>query len=137
MKTVPETIGFLISTLSGAMSKLYTPMMDGKNHSEAMRELQICQRELTRHQSEILEKKQQWKIEQNFASGWGDAKWRVNSDDEKSPTMLFDNEAEANAEIYNFIVETRGAYLRGDIDSVYNREDYRAVPVDVDGTHHP
>jgi hypothetical protein len=129
MKTVPETIGFLISTLSGAMSKLYTPMMDAKNHSDAMRELKTCQRELIRLQSELLAKKPQWKVEHNFASGWADAEWRVNSDDEDSPTRRFDTEEEANAEIDEFIADVRAAHLRGDIDSEYNREDYRAVRI--------
>lgn len=133
MKTVPETIGFLITTLSGAMSKLYTPMMDGKNHSEAMRELKTCQRELIRLQSELLAKKPQWKVEHKFASGWADAEWRVNSDDENSSSMLFDTEAEANAEIDEFIADTKEAYRRGDMDSEYNREDYRAVMVEVEG----
>lgn len=53
MKNISERIAFTITTLGGAVQKLQSPDIDGRNANMAKRELKTCLRELVKIQSAI------------------------------------------------------------------------------------
>lgn len=58
MKNISERIAFAITTLGGAVQKLQSPDMDGRNANMAKRELKICLRNLVEIQSAINDNEQ-------------------------------------------------------------------------------
>lgn len=53
MKNISDRIAFAITKLGGAVQKLQSPDMDGRNANMAKRELKTCLRELVKIQSAI------------------------------------------------------------------------------------
>ena len=58
MKNINERIALAITTLGGAVQKLQSLDMDGRNKNMAMRELKICLRNLVEIQSAINDNEQ-------------------------------------------------------------------------------
>ena len=58
-----------------------------------------------------------------FSHGWDDAGW-----EENDAPLRFDTEAEAEAEINEFIADTKSAVERGDMALGHSRADFRVVP---------
>ena len=63
-----------------------------------------------------------WKIEHNYASGWGDAGWTTDGKPDRFPTKRA-----AEAAINEFIRDTRHTSAGCFLADEYRRRDYRAV----------
>ena len=63
-----------------------------------------------------------WKVERKDVSGWEDADWTVDDKPQR-----FNSEAEAIAEIDEFIADQHEAVNAGNMDDKYDRNDYRPV----------
>lgn len=70
-----------------------------------------------------------FKIECRYLSGWADAEWTETGADDVARPLWFPTLELAVAAIDEFIADTKEAHLAGNLDSPYDRADFRAVPV--------
>lgn len=67
-----------------------------------------------------------FKVECRYASGWEDAEWTI--DHGRGPVpMRFTTKKKAQAEIDEFVKETKAAARSGDLDAPHRKSDYRIV----------
>jgi hypothetical protein len=70
-----------------------------------------------------------FKVECFYLGGWADAGWTVTGATDIPSPMRFDTLAAAEQAIDEFIADTVEAYQAGNLDSPYDRAEFRAVPV--------
>ena len=67
-----------------------------------------------------------YQIEMRYSSGWGDAGWSDETDDENQP-MRFASPRDAQTALNKFFADVRAAVVSGDMDSEADWADYRIV----------
>jgi hypothetical protein len=75
---------------------------------------------------------QKWEVQTLFSYGWDNVwenVWNDYDDDNNTTPVTFDSPEEAQAELDDMFNDVAEAVARGDMDTMYDRDDYRIVPV--------